>query len=437
MRRRAPNRRYRNPTAPLPESFARHEPALMTLAEFLNARNPREKYHASDSYDQSLDDLNPSLSSVGVTKRSDHEYELLRGHGGYVVTRDDSAVAAVHDGVMYVRHRVRPQEIPDWYSGKVVDLGAKSSRVVKYLDDHIAAVRSTASQNRHAYPHVLRRISIAGEPYTIRSEEPPKTDGGVDLAILNADGEAVAKATNEWGATLIRVAREYRRKGLGPIIGNLWYKWNPSWESGGFTMGGAANAQRMWESRVREFYSRGWYSELVKRGDLTARRVREITSGITGKRPASRLPSARPPAKSTVVRVFIDYPAFVIYDSRFLQDRDEKYIHGFGFFRDSEHVGDFLYTIDYDRPWRKLTTTVALQMARDEGRPVYVGEGYGDILETEGIADVKRDGDYVSLTRDALSLPDASKVERHYRKAVDRYGEIEQDLLQMAESKWG
>ncbi len=40
------------------------------------------------------------------------------------------------------------------------------------------------------------------------------------------------------------------------------------------------------------------------------------------------------------------------------------------------------------------------------------------------------------MTHDAVSLSDVSKVERHYRKAVDRYGEIEQELLQMAESKW-
>lgn len=437
MRRRPKPQRHRNPTTPLPESLSRHEPAMMTLAEFLDARNPQKKYHDSDSFDASVEDLNPSLWAAGVTRRSDHEYELLQGHGGYVVLRDGSAVAAVHDGVLYVRHRIRPQDIPDWYSGKIVDLGAKSSRVVKYIDDHIAAVRAVVSKNRHDYPHVLRRISIDGEPYTIRSEEAPRTNGGVTLAILNAKGEAVAKASDEWGATLIRVAREYRRKGFGSIIGNLWYKWNPSWQSGGFTREGEANAVRMWESRVREFLSRGWYGELVRRGELTAKRVRDITIRVSGKRPPSRLPSPRTAVKRDGnVRVFIDYPSFVVYDSRFLQDRDEKYVHGFGFFRSSEHVGDFLYAIDYDRPWRKLTTTIALQMARDEGRPIYVGEGYGDALETEGIAHVKRSGDYVSMTRDAVSLPDVSKVERHYRKAVDRYGEIEQELLQMAESKW-
>jgi len=152
-----------------------------------------------------------------------------------------------------------------------------------------------------------------------------------------------------------------------------------------------------------------------------------------GERPKRR--KARPGKAKPELLFYVEGPTFVVYDARFLEEQDDKYIYGYGFFRDAR-VGTFLFTIDYDRKYRKLVTSVALQMARDAGDLIYDGEGYGDVLELSGLQDVERDGDYVRLTKDKMDLGLLSRFERRARSRVDRYGEILTLLLEMAESKW-
>lgn len=281
----------------------------------------------------------------------------------------------------------------------------------------------------------------------MRSEGPLVKDKGITIVILNDQGQVVASATDEWGATLTVVAREYRGKGLGGIILKVWYKWNPSFKSGGFTPQGERAALQVWEDRVREFIERGWYSALVKRGDITKEGVQKILAGLGGRK--KPVPSEKPEGekeKRGATLIYGDYPTFVVYNSKFLEKQSKKYIHGYGFFRDSEPVGTFLYTIDYDREHRKLVTAVALHMAREAGDRIYVGEGYGDTVELGDInsfwaleaagAKVKKEGDYVYLTRAVPNFRYKIRIEKERRKAKDRYGEIESLLLEKAESKW-
>lgn len=438
----APRRRP-NPSYPLPASFGRHEPGMMTRAEFLHARNPQEKYHPGDAYDSDLDGLNDDLLYVGNDRGRGFgmDHQVYRGRGGHVLRKDGKTVGVVLDSVLYYPHGIRERELPRHFALRdgEEEFAVTSSVRVKYLDEYVARVRQTARVNAERYPHVLSRIVVKGEPLVVRAEREPETDAGVGLAVFNAAGQRVADASDEWGATLLRVASEYRGKGLGTLIGSVWYEHNPSYESGGFTASGEGNAVRIWEARVSEFMARGWYTALVAAGRLSAERVRQITAGLRdGRRVALPLPApaTRAKAQQAAVRLLLNDFGFVIYDAAFLTDRDERHILGRGFFRSSEHVGQFLFAIDYEPAYRKLATYVALQMARDGGEPVYVGPGYGDLLEIEGLEHVERDGDYARLTTDVLPLKDFARLERHYRKPADPYGEVEQSLWEMSESKW-
>jgi len=430
-------------TTPLPASFPESEIGLMTQDEFLKFKNPKNKHHPSDSYDTDLMKLNRDYPSfVGDLGHGGDEFSVSRFSRGLQVTHDGEVVGVIHNGTLYYDNPSMKSRIPGSVferSGDQprVDLGINRRKQVKYLSEVMPLISPTAKLNEQRFPVILQRIKVRGEYMTIRAEKKPEKNRQYTLAIFNSEGWVVAQASDEWGATLIMVAREYRSQGLGKILGRYWYEINPDSTSGGFTESGERNAIALWKERVREFSSRGWYTDLIKRGDLTYARVKEILKDV-GQRPPPRKEVEDTSVKPTGdIRVLVDDDiSFVVYDSAFLQEQDEKFIHGFGFFRDSHPVGTFLYRIEYDRPYAEFTTKVALQLARDQGEKIYVGEGYGDMVEWKGIPGIEREGDYLVSTRAFLPLRRLAAKERRLRKAVDPYDEIYYQLLEMADAKW-
>lgn len=423
---------------PLPTSFPPDEIGLMTKEDFLAFRNPNGKSHPTESYDVTITRLNEDWATlVGHVGNSD--IRVYKLSGGYEMKSDDKVVAIVHDGTAYydsprIRSRL-PKSIPT-RGGEYVDLGIETFRQVKYLSEIEPLIRPIAKKNEEQYPVILQRIIVKGEPMTVRAEGQPALNKGVALAILNSQGLRVATAADEWGATLLMVVQEYRGKGLGKIIGGYWYEFNPQWKSGGFTESGQRNALALWSDRVREFSARGWYTQLIRDGRLTESDVLKILKGV-GKRlpPKAETPEVKATGK---VLVYADDVTFVVYDRAFLDEPDEKFIYGFGFFRDN-HMGIFLYRIEYDRPYAALVTRVALQMAKDNGDSIYDAghEGMSDMLENvDSIPGVERDGDYITVTKDLLPLKALAQVERRTRTPLDPYREKYNQLLEMAEGKW-
>jgi GNAT superfamily N-acetyltransferase len=446
LARRVLARYVRARTTPLPSSFPDTEIGLMTKEEFLIFRNPHEKSHGSDSYDFDLFYMNRDYpQSVGTLGSGGDKLEVEKLSGGFrLMDSDGKVVAVVHDGTAYYEDPRMKRRIPSSieHRGARTDLGITSYKQVKYLSEVAPLISPIAKKNEAAYPVILQHVIVKGEPMTVRAEKAPKEDSGVTLAVLNAEGLVVAQASNEWGATLLTVAKEYRGKGLGKIIGQFWYELNPSFTSGGFTQAGQENALALWRDRVHEFSSRGWYSALVQEGKLTYARVKEILAGAGEKPiPSLRLQPQEPEATDKAtgeLLVFVDDNiSFVLYDRAFLSKPDEKFIHGYGFLRDAE-VGSFFYALDYDRPYAELTTRIGLQMAREGGdSKLYDGEGYHDMLELDSIPGIVREGDYILITRDLYPLKAATVKERRLRKAADPYEEKYHQLLEMAESKWG
>lgn len=434
-------------TTPLPASFPPEEMGLMTDKEFLKHRNPGNKFHDSGAYNYSLAQMNQdfAIHHAGDLRvwPSREEFDFYRvGNKGYLIKDSDhNLVAIFHNGILYHENKNKnvnsiPTYFHDWRPGRdTVNLDVKDTKVVKYLADYVPLVSDVARENRKTYTTLLQRIKVGDEYLEVRSEGPPGK--GNTIAILNEEGLKVAAAQDEWHTTLLTVAQEYRKKGLGKIIGKFWYKANPIYESGGFTPAGQANALKIWNARVREFLSRGWYSELYKQGRITRERINEILAGLDKRTVFKEIPTT--PVKKQIL-VYVDDPAFIIYDSRFLNDPEatdsEKYILGYGFTRESQGVGPYLYRLEYERPYHQMATYIGLQMARDNGEKLYNGQGYSDTLELQGLSNIAQEGDYVWLTKDMYNLKALGKHEKMLRKLNDPYEQTTNLLLEMADAKW-
>lgn len=441
-------------TTPLPPSFPKTEIGLMTMDEFLEYRNPQGKFHETETWDYDVMKMNrPKESRLG--EAMGYTFDQMRG--GIKVTEKDSHSAGVptlagviHNGTLYYSNAREGRNIPDFYFGiradKKGEIEIRGREQVKYLSEVLPSISPVAKWNVQEHPNIIQRLIVKGEQMTLRSK-----DGGrgyaPTLVILNSEDLVVAQASDEWGATLIAVAREYRGRGLGKIIGKRWYELNPSNTSGGFTSAGEANALALWRDRVREFKARGWYSEMIREGRITMDRLREIFSGVKDSKrdleefkalyfSDERKPDPTEPTGDILVWSDGDTGA-IVYDRAFLEDPDDRFIHGYGILRHTPQTGTYIFSIEYDRPYAEMTTKALMQAARDGGDDrLYDGDGYSDIVEAENISGVERDGDYLVLTRDLFPLRQEARKEKRIRKSVDPYDEKFYLLQEQADSKW-
>ena len=139
--------------------------------------------------------------------------------------------------------------------------------------------------NTKRYPHLLERFENNGECFSVRSEAPLEgKNQGVSIGIFNEAGYKVATAQDEWGATLIGVAREYRSRGLSKVVSRYWLQYNPDKKSGGMTPAGHSAAVSFWADTVRKMHSEGAYEDRILSGEITQERVDEILEALPRKK---------------------------------------------------------------------------------------------------------------------------------------------------------
>lgn len=414
------------------------DPGLNTLENYLLQKNPKDKFHPSDSYDFDVLKLNQDYSKTPVGTAyysSNTKYIVQRNSRAVFLEQDEKTVAVIYKGTVYTT-KWYSGLIPDHYWTKQESIPLEYSRikVVKYLDEALALADPIAKDNLQRYPVYLQRIQRKGQYFTLRAEGPIKNDKGTNLALLNSDGYVVAVAQNEWGATLLAVAKEYRGLGIGPYIGKVWYENNPSFQSGGYTNSGRNNAEKIWADRVREFLANGWYTELIRKKRITPKLIQTILADLPEYRGKSNLPKLAPAPEKPQLLVSYSDSTLVVYDARFFEEQDDRWIYGFGFLRDSS-VGTFYYRLEYERKYKDLVTRLALQAARDDQEKIYVGDGYGDTIEYQGVPHLTVEGDYIRLEKDIVDLKALSRLEAQFRKKRDPYGEMRVLILEAAEGK--
>ena len=438
-------------TTPLPKSFPHNEIGLMTKQEFLQYQNENEKMHPSSAYDFDYKKMNYdwSIRFVKKIRRPDYVLNVYKNENGYLFyfseDKKGKLAALFHKGTLYHAYNLKINEFPKYI---IEDDGYKINKYkpVKYVSEYKKLVSNVVSQNLEKYPNLVRRFKSKGAFYQIRSEENLEKDKGVSMAVLNQEGYVVAQAQDEWGAALLVVAKEYRGKGIGHILGKIWFKINPKYRSGGFTQEGLATAIKIWEARVREFLSKGWYYALIKEGRITLDKVKKITADVSKKifRPKSKFIPSKKEQNQKKILVFSQDDTFILYDSKFYDipnyeyDKLKNTIYAYGFFRDSPHVGTYVFQLDYEPQYKNIATKIILQMAKDNNEKLYDGKGthYSDFLELEQIPEVQKEGDYIFLKKDVINLKTLAKIEKNYRRKKDRFDEKYYSLLEIASYKW-
>lgn len=411
----------------IPE-IRKNEPALMTVDEYITFRNKSGKNHPDTAYNNTLKEMNSVIDFFHTFMSYDYIVRTKDMKSFLIFSKDDKEklVGVIFKNTLYHKKDQDVKKVTVKNHKEQINLDWKQEKIVKYLDDLKDEIVNVKKYNEDRYNKVLNRVKLSGESFELRIEK----EG--NLALLNSDGYVVGVAQNEWGATLISVASEYRQKGIGDYLLKEWYKLHPDMDSGGYTRSGEKMDRRYWESQVREFLSKGWYSELIKSGKLTKERFKEITKDVGERKVKVDKETEKQEEK---IFVFSDNSQFIIYDSRFYEDQSEDYIYGFGFIRSSQDK-DFFYKLDYEKKYSELATKIALQLAYDNDYKIYIGKGYGDHVEKKYVPEAIIEKERIFIKKPIIDLKKLSKEEKDYRKKNDKYSEIYDSLLETANGKW-
>lgn len=412
------------------------EIGTMTLDEFLKWRNPENKIHPDGSYEYDIKSLNQDIFKNNIVKVYDIELNIKENNNGKIIEIDGKPQAILHDNTLYYTmffpvEKLIPFDYNDQFKEKRIIIKPENKKKIKYIDDYMHLVDRVSDRNLTRYSKIINRFKKDDEYFTIRTENTPyDKNSGEDIVILNQSGYKAASAQDEWGTTLLIVVEEYRGKNFGQILGKLWYKMNPKYLSGGFTRKGKRNAQKIWEDRVRTLLKNGWYSYLVNKEQISKEKAKQIINSLPERKRQEDKQTSKPEPL-----IYVDDFSFVIYDRKFFENPDEKWIYAYGFLR--EFKDDlFIYTLDYEKPYREIATYIIFQIAYNEGEKLYVTGEPSDHINFEGLAGITFDGDYAYLNRELIDLKKYSNIEKKYRKKYDPYDEYYYSLLEMANSKW-
>lgn len=190
--------------------------AMMTFEEYLKIVNPSNKYH-EQHWNYSVDDLNNS----NITNKSEMTLLKRKKYGNLEITFYEQK-----DKKRYGRH----------------------------------------DENNVYHLYTDQEILDKGLPL-------------YDISIyVYHDDKKIGYIGDEWGATLVYLAREYSGNNIGKDLTIMFRKHEPDRDSGGFTNKGYANIKNVYREFVKEYLRNGIYSHLVKTGELTSDRVKEIIS---------------------------------------------------------------------------------------------------------------------------------------------------------------
>lgn len=146
------------------------------------------------------------------------------------------------------------------------------------------------------------------------------------FAIFNDDNQCVARTQAEWDCLLVMVADEYRGFGLGPYIVGIHRKYFPDADSGGFTVPGIINLEKVHTAFVKEYMASGKYSKLVRDKKLTAEKVKQITKSAVATKTKSKISFNEKPVLSKRIQIFHDHEnssEWIVYDESLVDLIDE------------------------------------------------------------------------------------------------------------------
>lgn len=208
------------------------EPALMTSDEYLDFLGAN-KHHPSNAYQFSLVNDSVEISDEKLKK----QYKLIN---------------TLKHGSIYIQY--------------YVDNGSdfKNNQYVK-LDDDGEIMRD----DRGMVVYMSRgEIDRSGITY----------DRNV---IAVHDNQIVGSAQDEWGCVLVYVVNELKGIGIGEKLTELYRSYYPNKSSGGTTTSGFNNLRKYHSKQIKLYSRNGIYSDMVKNGEITYDRVKEIINSVS------------------------------------------------------------------------------------------------------------------------------------------------------------
>lgn len=272
----------------------------------------------------------------------------------------------------------------------------------------------------------------------------------VELAFRIYDDEdrVVASAQDEYNTMLIMTASEYRGFGLGTIIGKIARTYEPGKSSGGFTAAGAKNFIRVHREFVRDALTSGLYSKLVRAGDITVERVREIvTSAKVQMRPRNDGVDLSSNSSDDWL-LFGEHGAFILYDRKLatLIDNEkyesfvEKMIKGMVYAVPSTHSGiTHIKTFGGEREGIKsFMLALVYTDAKAGDSPLWVEHEEYDLKGFEYGPETKEIGYSAKEIISGKTIDYRAMVaaEAAFRKGFDKYGEFKHRLMEIAYAKY-
>lgn len=452
----------------------------MTLEQYMEYRNPDNKLHEQGSYKADWKGFNDPLRGayepnlhlmerIGTYQTSKYNrvpvYKLKTEPNTYIVTEDISTRwdkkeeivrVLIKDGVLVYDNFDVGQEFKYkdslWYR-KPHEQGYEKipynkAYETKYLNERVnREMFDIPAFYKERYPFVLKSFNKSGMNFEIRAKQQPRMHKNDTLVILDENGYKIGAAQDEWGATLILVAKEFRGHGISKELLKEWMKLNPNSHSGGVTSSGYYTSRSLWKDRVLELQKEGHYQQYQdqKRAKII---LTEAKSLVKPKKTRKSLREPEEPVQ-LMAHMFGDTNV-IFYDAKLLeidsetQTLDTDLIYGYILFRENEY-GTFIYQIDYDNRFRKFVTLAGFQFAKDMGYQIYYPQeqtkmylSFLDVVEAQGIEQVERQGEHVLIKQDIIPLKDMFQIDRmQIRKAFPKRWLRDTFLTNLQEQAYG
>ena len=421
----------------------RYNPALMTFEEYVKFANKEGKSHPDTAYNWTVEEMN-RYSIGGSFRRIDMGYdnfiEIFDDGPNIVLKRDGDIIGFSDHNTLYIQKFEMSRALK--YLRGQIDLEQYDIRYIKYPNK--AYYKKHVKEKYKKYQTTINQVKLKGEKFVI------KKDANGSYAVFNDQLEEVGVAQDEWGATLVAVAKEYRGYGIGKILAKLWTEENPHYTTGGVTPSGNRTLRKLWETFVREALQNGDYRKWIKNGLINIQKVKEITNSIGPRKRNSSTPKQITNLNDTSKwLVFHDDTAgFIIYHRDLLNyeiditnDGMEKYILGYSFLRYFEPRDEwFFYRIDYDNEKaERLLLILSLQYLYDneDNHPLSFNTEAADYSESiTKLPNTIIDNETIKLAKPIINIHDFSRLEKIVRGKIDPYQQKRHALIELAEQKY-
>jgi len=454
----------------------------MTFEQYMEWKNPTNKFH-EDAYEMTFAEFNnPFLSyeiklslfkeigqyhntsgkgenpTVFAFKNKDNTFFVLENVSTNWREPDYIVKLFVQNGTAFyddprVAKLIRGSYLSVFFNSRLnerTDIKIEKVRPTKYLTQKLLQMIDVPNFWKEKYPIVLQEFQQSGMNFQIRSEVLPTQHKGETLILIDENGYKVGAAQDEWGATLVMIAKEYRGHGLSKHLLKEWLKYNPNKKSGGFTMAGYHNATSMWRDRVLELQSKNHYESFPEK--QKAKIILSKAHSLIKDNKKETEPLKKESEDIEILALSNSDDSLVLFDKRILDQSiyniNEEYIYGYVFFRYSDDDDYFIYQIDYNPKYKDLVILAALQHAKNNGHKVFYTENeddralqpFLDVIELQGIKEIKRQGDHIFLQNDIIPLKQLmiKTIILAKEKGINfnDFRDFQNNIVEVAYTKW-